>query len=343
LQAILFLTIKVQALDITPFIRDLILSSECVILRGFGGFETSYRNASVDKSKNLITPPGKKITFRPDWTKDNGILENYIASSLNITPEKASKYISIFVYDLLTRIENEGSALLEGIGRFKKNKSRVLEFYELEDVTYLADSFGLDTLDIEAAPSSKENSSVPEIKPILPQRRKMTGLYVVIGLLILSILITSIIYFSGKEGMSIFNFSKKTVKVPNKSDMIVFGKKNDVLQDSVKQAIEQTLKKSTVPKKALSPDIPAEHTKLNVTEVPTDHLYFLVAGSFKSLKNAELLKKKLENKGFKSEILTNQGNYVKVIIGKFDDKNEAIAELKRIRIQINQSVWLMEK
>jgi hypothetical protein len=334
---------KNQALDITPFIRDLILSSDCVILRGFGGFDTSLKTALLDKNKRSITPPGKKITFRPDWTKDNGILENYIAKSLNIEPEKASKYISLYVYDILTRIENEGGIQLEGIGKFRKNKSRGLEFFELEEETYLADSFGLDTLDIEVPPSLKETSSMPQIVPILPRRRKRTRWFVLIGLLFLSVIIISLILYSGMEGVSFFNFSKKADKAANKSEIIVFGEKSDVLQDSVKLAIEQTLDKSTTPKKALSPTIQTEIVKSNETSGQTEQIYYLVAGSFKSLKNANILKRKLENKGFNPELLPGENKYVKVIVGKFTDKNEAVSEMQRIRSQVKQSVWLMEK
>jgi nucleoid DNA-binding protein len=331
-------------LDITPYIRELILSSECVILRGFGGFDTTYRNAALDKSKKLILPPGKKITFRPDWTKDNGILENYISKSLKIKSEEASKYIDLFVNELLTRLENEGSVLLPEIGSFRRGKARTIEFHELEDETYLADSFGLDTLDIETETPHKETSFQTELKPILPERRKMTGWFVVIGLLLLSIMVASLIYISGKEGISIFSFSKKTDKASDKSEVIVFGKKTDVLEDSVMKTIEQTLDKNTIPKKALTPDnISTEVVHPKEIIEPAIHSYLLVAGSFKNIKNAEIMKARLEKRGFKPEILTNEGNYVRVIIGKFDNKDDAITELQRIRGQINQSVWLMEK
>ena len=330
-------------LDITPYIRELILSNECVILRRFGGFDTSYRNALLDKNKGLILPPGKKITFRSDWTVDNGTLEKYIASTLHINSKEASKFIDLFVDNLLARLENEDAIQLEGIGNFKKGKSGTIEFHELEDETYLADSFGLDTLDIEKEPPKKETLPVNEIQPIIPQRRKMTGWYVGTGLLLLFIMVATIILISGKEGISIFNFKGKSEKTDNKSDIIIFGKKGDVLEDSVTRTIEQALDKRTNPKKALSPEESAKVSGSLEMQNDSDHTYFLVAGSFKNIKYAELLKTKLENKGFKTEILANEGSYAKVIIGKFNDKNAAINELQRIRGQINQSVWLMEK
>jgi nucleoid DNA-binding protein len=330
-------------LDITPFIRELIFSSECVILRGFGGFDTSYRNASLDKNKKTILPPGKKITFRPDWTKDNGALEKYIADSLHIKSGQASKYIDLFVNELMTRLESEGCVLLEGIGSFKRGKSRILEFFEIEDETYLADSFGLDTLDIEVETTQKITEPIIEPIPIVPLRRKMTGWYVIIGIFLLLIMASTLILISGKTGISIFNFNKKPDKSIEKSEIIVFGKKTDALEDSVTKTIEQTLEKNTIPKKALSPDVSNESLNTKEKGENTEHTYFLVVGSFKNIKNAEVLKKKIEDKGFKPEILTKQGNLVKVIVGRFNDKNEAITELQRIRGQINQSVWLMEK
>jgi cell division septation protein DedD len=330
LRSVLYLTNKVWVLDITPFIRELILSNECVILRGVGGFDTSYMNAALNKDKKLILPPGKRITFRPDWIKDNGSLENHIAGSLHIKAEEASKYIDLYVNNLLTQLENKGSIELAGIGSFKKNNLKKLEFTAIEDENYLADSFGLDILDIEIEdePIQKDAYTAPEIKKIAPPRRKKTKWIVAIGLLLLLFLITTLIYFSGKQGIPIFNSSDKPEIVSEQSEVIVFGKKSDALEDSVTQAIEQTLDKNTAPKEALSPTITNEVVNPEPTTELIGHSYLLVAGSFKSLKNANILKVKLENKGFKPEI-TNEGNFVRVILGKFENKEEANAELKR--------------
>jgi cell division protein FtsN len=55
------------------------------------------------------------------------------------------------------------------------------------------------------------------------------------------------------------------------------------------------------------------------------------------------MKLQLDQKGFKPEILTSENHFYLVVVGKFDNRNAAINELRRIRGQINQSIWLMNK
>ena len=70
--------------------------------------------------------------------------------------------------------------------------------------------------------------------------------------------------------------------------------------------------------------------------------YLLIAGSFKNNRNAELLRDQLIRKGFKAEVRETGINF-RVIIGQFADRQQAIQELRRMRSQLDQSVWLLEE
>ena len=54
------------------------------------------------------------------------------------------------------------------------------------------------------------------------------------------------------------------------------------------------------------------------------------------------LKDILLNKGFNPTVIEN-GNFVRVVIGVFNDRDLAITELQRIRNQYDHSVWLLEE
>ena len=338
MQAFLFLTVKMHVLDITPFIRDLILLNECVILRDFGGFDTQYKHASFHKNKNIIVPPSKHVTFRPYWIKDNGVLEKYLVSSLKIKPEEASEHIASYVRDLNGKLESKGFVFLEGVGRFQRSEGKNIIFTSIEEENYLADSFGLETLSVDTGQIQNTEEEPPELKPLMPVQRKLTGWYVTIGLLALFVLITTFILLSGKNGVSMFGILRNADKKSKESEVVIFGQQSKVLEDSVIKSIEQTLDKKTSVKNALS----LNEQEKSLTPEPSVS-YLLIAGSFKSTKNAEALRNKLIKKGFTPEVMSTSNNFTIVVVGSFKNKNQATEELNHIRSQLGSSVWLMEK
>lgn len=326
-------------MDITPFIRELIVQNECVILRGIGGFETSYKHATLDKKRKILIPPSKKINFRPDLIKDNGVLEYYLIENLEISNAKASAAIDDFVRWFFTTIKESGKVFLNGIGEFSFDKKNNIVFSDIENENYLAESFGLDTLVFENESGGNERGE-ETLKPVPVKKRKLTGWYVTIGILLLLVSVTTLILISNSKGISLFQWSDAGSKKSGKEEMI-FGGTNKALEDSIIKSIEESLSESTIPKKALA----VPQTQKSEPEIATNSYgarYYLVAGSFKSSKNADILKSQLERKGFSPEIMITGEYYYRVIVGAFSDRKEAVDELRRIRGQLDQSVWLFE-
>jgi len=325
--------------------------NECVILRNFGGFDTSYKHAILDEKRKTIVPPSKKITFRSEWVKDNGVLEKHIAESLKIKPEKASEYIEAYVKDLQIKLEKEGAIVLEGIGKFQLGESKKIQFTSLEDENYLADSFGLDILEVDIEQFQKDISEPVEFFRPAIVKRKFTGWYITICILILFIVITTFLLFTSNNGNSFFGFLNRNAKKPADSELVIFGKQDKFSEDSVTKSIEQNLDKKTALKNALSiqeqgksikpePNLEGQG-KAEISE--SGVTYYLVAGSFKSAGNAEVLKDKLLKKGLTPTVMNMNGKFTMVVVGVFKSKDEANEKLIVIRRQLGKSVWLMEK
>jgi nucleoid DNA-binding protein len=330
-------------LDITSFIRELILLNECVILRGIGGFETSYKNAVYRKDKKIITPPSKKIHFQPDWIKDNGVLENYLAKSLGINNELASEYIDNYVQEFHNKLRDSGKILLSGVGEFILGTNGRIEFREIEDTNYLADSFGLDILDIELDTGEKKEPAKTKLVPLVTEPRRLTGWYIAIGVLLLLISVTFIILISEGGNTGILNIKKRSSR---SEDVIVFGGSDKKETDSLTRSIEEALDSKTTTRNALTlENIPSTNNKSKIATNNMNNgiVYYLIAGSFKNLRNAELLKDQLLRKGFSPEIQHTKNSQFRVIVGKFYEHKDATEELRRIRIQLDQNVWLLEE
>jgi nucleoid DNA-binding protein len=332
-------------LDLSPYIRELILLNECVILRGVGGFETTYKHAELNRKKKMLLPPSKQIHFHGEWISDNGVLEEYLADSLNISKEKASDMIDHFVQQFYNTLKKEGKIVLEGIGEFSLDKNQNILFKEIEDENYLADSFGLDILEIASGEEEMRSTRKVELMPVEQPKRKLTGWYILIGILLSVISITLIILLSEGGKIELFGGMKKKADSGNEG-VIVFGRPSGSVADSISRSIESTLDEKTSARKALSiEEVPAQsqvkEVTIKVAPVASPDRYFLVAGSFNSRRNADILKDQLIRKGFQASIIETDQN-VRVIIGSYHDRKKAIDELRRMRQQLDQSIWLLE-
>lgn len=320
-------------MDLSPFIRELIMMNECIILRGVGGFETRYKHAVLKKNTKVLVPPSKEIIFRAEWIQDNGVLERHLAKSLKISQEHASAYIDDFVQRFFNTLKEEGSATMEGIGHFRYDEKSNLQFKELKDTNYLADSFGLDALELDLQPPQPITDSPEPLKPVEQSKRKQTVLYITIGVLLLVISVTLIILLSEGSNFKLFDFNKRL----SKSEQLVFGNRPSVSHDSATRVVEQHLDDQTSTRVALAfeeeKDLPDQEPAVT---------YYLIAGSFKTTKNAELSRQELLDDGFDAEVVP-MGENLRVVVGTFYNRKQALDELRRLRQQIDQSIWLLEK
>jgi len=327
-------------LDLAPFIRDLILSNECVILRGVGGFETSYKHAELDSSRKHIAPPSKHIHFRNELIKDNGVLERHIAESLNISREKAFDHIDQYVQELFSTLKESGTAKLGDMGEFFLDEKQNLQFREAESANYLADSFGLDVLSLEGEEEEEKTAPASTSVTNEPVKRKMTSWYIAVGFLLLAISVTVIIILADGGKLGILTLKKSD----KENDIVIFGNSDQAENDSTTRVIEQELDQNTSARSALSID-ETDSQEIgqepgSITNLTPEVRYYLVAGSFKTMRGAESQKADLEWDGFEADILAT-GDNIRVVIGEFRNKDEALAELRRLRQQLDQSVWLL--
>lgn len=318
-----------MSVDLSHYIKELIMVHECIILPNFGGFETTYLPARYDKEQKRMLPPGKKVVFRSEYTKGGDVLENHLVNQLRINSENARKVIIEYVSDIKIRLNNNQNTVVEGVGIFSKNEIGELIFNAFKDENYLADSFGLEPLSLEMIEPPKEIQVFKEPELSI-RKRTNTLIYVIIGISVISILLASTIFFASKFDLSLFHIGDNLAG----NEMIIIG--GEPKSDSLSLAINNEIDEYTSVKKALSY---SNEKKIATAEVPVGYTYFLIAGSFNTVENANKLNETLLEDGFTSEVIVIKDAY-RVCLGKFIDKNSALNELQRIRKQINRSVWL---
>jgi cell division protein FtsN len=104
--------------------------------------------------------------------------------------------------------------------------------------------------------------------------------------------------------------------------------------------LEKFFDSATDKKKALA----IKQETANTVKNRFDESYYIIAGSFNNFERASRFVKRLGKEGFKSEVIQFNQETFRVTIGEFKDKNQALAELLRIRaVKGDDAVWLLSK
>jgi hypothetical protein len=149
-------------MNLANYINDLLYRHECVIIPNFGGFVTNKISAKVNESSHTLYPPSKQITFNSHLKVNDGLLANYIASSENITFEKASNAIHLGVAQWKNDIQTK-PLQIGSIGVLALNEKGQIIFEPNSKTNYLSESFGLASLESSSIQRYKE-----QVKPLIP-------------------------------------------------------------------------------------------------------------------------------------------------------------------------------
>ena len=66
-------------MEISQYIKEILLLNDCVIIPDFGGFVANYKPAMIEN--NRFFPPTKEIAFNNKLISNDGLLINYISEA----------------------------------------------------------------------------------------------------------------------------------------------------------------------------------------------------------------------------------------------------------------------
>jgi hypothetical protein len=297
---------------IAKYISDLLYRYDCVIVPDFGGFVANRIGAKVNNFTHTFSPPSKQLTFNSLLKHNDGLLANYIASSENISFEKASTAISLSVIRWKNELQSK-SVKIENLGSLSLTENKKIVFEPLTTVNYLTESFGLSTIESPAISRYKQ-----QVKPLAASPRKEV-----------------------KRGIPVFVKYAATVAILL---TIGFSKYNDY-QNKQQNEIFATQEKELQKKIQSATFIignPLPTINLNV--VKETNSFHVVAGSFQFVENAKKKVKQLKVKGFNAKIIgMNKWGLTQVAFDSYSSRNEATKHLYEIRKTVSKDAWLLIK
>jgi len=302
-------------------IKDLLYRYECVIVPGFGAFLTHYKSAVIDASTHTFYPPSKFLSFNRQLQTNDGLLANYIASADNCSYETALGRIRNFTRKLSLDLSEGLPIALKGIGDFQLNTEGSVQFVPSSSENFDTASFGLASFistEIQREVIIAEMEDSEEKTPLLftPEKRTIPYMkYAAIGLLAIAI--------SGIGGMKLYEGEVRKHNFAEKE-------KADIL-------VENQIQKATF---VISNPLPV----LRLLVPKQQGKYHIVAGAFRIENNAHKKLGQLAEKGFTARLIgQNKYGLHQVVYSSFEDRIEALRQLRKIKRTENRDAWLLVK
>ena len=127
-------------------IEILLLSHDCVILPGFGGFIAHHVDARYDEVDRLFLPPYRTLGFNPQLMLNDSLLVQSYVEAYDMSYPDALRQIETEVEELKGILRTEGKFEMNGVGTLSVNCDGNYEFEPCEAGILSPEEYGLSDL-----------------------------------------------------------------------------------------------------------------------------------------------------------------------------------------------------
>lgn len=344
-----------KVIEINRHIEILLLSNDCVIVPGFGGFMAHYVDARKDEADGSFLPPIRNIGFNSKVTVNDSLLAQSYVDSYDISYPEACQRVEKDVEELKKRISTDGYYEFNGIGTVRVNGEGNYEFTPckagiLTPELYGFDSFCMKTLN-ELRNMAVEPWSVVSAEQPVVERESMDvrdsddydkkrtqrvialwrNVAVACIAAILFLLIPSPLVNNAQMAGNNIDFRLLNRVMPHE---ITTGKQN--VENAIKSTVQVTKQADNHKDEASS------STDTSDSDVQLEPHFSIVVASHVSKANAVAYAAELTRRGFK-DVHVHQRAHVKVVMGFFSTHEEAMKSLQKLRDNEEFSgAWVVE-
>ena len=130
-------------IQIQRHIEILLLSHDCVIVPGFGGFIAHHVDARYDEDDRLWLPPYRTLGFNPQLTLNDSLLVQSYVEAYDMSYPDALRQIEAEVEELKSILHTEGEYEMDGVGTLSVNIEGNVEFEPCEAGILSPEVYGL--------------------------------------------------------------------------------------------------------------------------------------------------------------------------------------------------------
>ncbi len=339
-------------MDIYKSVYNLIIDNDCVIIPNFGGFVANYCEAKIDIRNQEFYPPSKQIAFNEALRNNDGLLVNYICKIYKASWDEANASINRFVSDISNQLNSGVSVKFNKLGSFS-NISGNLVFTPKLEHNLLETSFGLNSFNFPLLKSDKQitnfttstndnkRAKKSNLKPII---YSLTAAAAIAGFVFISVDFNNLTNSSSNiETANILPIDTDNNNIEVSENILDNTSSTETTTEIIaeKPSISTITdeKHATVEPEEIIVKTPST-TIITNSEINRD--IHVIAGSFKSQKNAKKLQDSLIRSGHNAQIIYSNKNMYRVSIKSFANKNTALAELSSLKESANNhSLWIL--
>ncbi len=335
-------------------VKELLHEQEYVVLPGFGGFVTQVHFSRYLVEKNILTPPGKIISFNKQLRQNDGVLMLWLQNELQISAETALTHITEFS-DYCTQVLKAKRRLtLDDLGFFYLDLEGNVGFEPKNDTNLLLDSFGLSPVILNELAKEEivqepvnvnefiDRTAEVSAKVELPLKRKRNFkplAYIALGGSILFFTLSALITINKIEGpllSGIFNSENtRTYKKADYSELTLLPVESEIkpyITNANGIAVVELNSKTLAVNVNSAPSNEINNTSFSHTKIGIKGRFQIVLGCFSLKNNAQKMVHKLKKENINASItgVNNKGMHVVSCAG-FNTKDEAQNYLSEIK------------
>ncbi len=273
-----------KSVELLTYIKELLLLNDCVIIPGFGGFVTNYKQAGLHSAQH--TPPSKSVSFNRKLNFNDGLFINHVASQEGLNYIAARKKVDLLVQELNYRLTDGEEVAISGLGSLQYDEQQHLVFTPKIEGNLNIDAFGLTSFSYESLFArqiarkaiSQENREAVEV---IFQKRSLKKVLLAVPLLF---------------ALAVIPLKNNTSHI-QKSDM-------STIREMMAPTQTPMAEEAIVPEEMEAEETSVEEAPVEAKAQEAPARYFLIVGSFKNEENANLFIRQLDKKGFQG---TNLG------------------------------------
>ena len=353
-------------IELDRHLEILLLSNDCVIVPGLGGFMAHHAEARYDEEDHTFLPPLRTLGFNPQLTMNDSLLVQSYVEAYDMSYPEALRRIEDEVNELKQHLENEGRYDLNDIGVLSVNEDGKYIFSPCEAGILTPGLYGLSSFEmvplgetskqqkahthvVEAVAESAEHADtlettdVTETETIEEEERaiviKMSWVRnaVAVAAAVLAFFLMTTPVTNSENNQSIGNLNNSILvgMMPKDSNV----KKIDISKiDTPKPVVKND---SVAPVKEVTKAV----TKTDTTSVAANQelYYCIVLASYISKKNANTFVEKLHQNGYAEARVFIRNNVTRVIYGNFRTVNEAYNKLNSIQKRKGlEEAWVLK-
>lgn len=155
-------------IQIQRHIEILLLTHDCVIIPGFGGFIAHHVDAHYDEDDRLWLPPYRTLGFNPQLTLNDSLLVQSYVEAYDMSYPDALRQIESEVEELKGILHTEGSYEMNGVGTLSINIDGNIEFEPCEAGILSPDVYGLSDFSFKRLKDAQplaETTSLAAVEP----------------------------------------------------------------------------------------------------------------------------------------------------------------------------------